>query len=159
LLTVSAGQRAGHVLASLAFHWDKPDELLTSLQDGLESRIVFTARLYEKRTGLLSIRGDRLLAQSSIVRRAHRDILTQQYIVVDDEGVPLQEYETPGALLPGFLNVPEIVFAGPLPEAGEMYVSARATLEPVRLMPPLTLVALIGTAAAYVTPWTRSEVR
>jgi hypothetical protein len=31
-------------------------------------------------------------------------------------------------------------------------------LEPVRLMPPLTLVALIGTAAAYATPWIRSDV-
>jgi hypothetical protein len=79
--------------------------------------------------------------------------------VVDEEGAPQQEYETPGALLPGFLNVPEIVFAGPAPQAGELYVAARAALEPVRLMPPLTLVALIGTAAAYATPWMRSAVR
>jgi hypothetical protein len=157
-LTASAGQRGGNVVASLAFHWDKPDELMTSLQEGLESRIVFTARLYEKRTGLLSFRGDRLLAQSSLVRRAYRDILTRQYVIVDEEGALQQEFETPEALLPGFLDVPEIIFAGPLP-AGHMYVAARAELEPVRLMPPLTLVALIGTAAAYATPWVRSDVR
>jgi hypothetical protein len=141
------------------FRWDKPDELMTSLKDGLESRIVFTARLYEKRTGLLSFRGDRLIAQSSLVRRAYRDILTQQYLVVEEEGAPQQEYETPEMLLRGFLEVREIIFAGPIPAAGHVYVAARAVLEPVRLMPPLTLVALIGTAAAYATPWVRSDVR
>jgi hypothetical protein len=156
---VSAGLRDGHVVAALDFRWDKPGELLSSLQDGLESRIVFTARLYEKRTGLLSIRGDRLLAQVTIVRRAYRDILTQQYVVGDETGALRDEYETPAALLPGFLTVAELAFDSPNPGTGRLYVAARAVLEPVLLMPPLTLVALIGTAAAYATPWIRSDVR
>ncbi len=144
-------------MAALDFRWDKPDELLSSLQDGLESRIVFTARLYEKRTGLLSIRGDHLLAQSTIVRRAYRDILTQQYVVVDETGQ--NEYETAVALLPGYLSVSALTFPALVPRTGHLYVAARAVLEPVLLMPPLTLVTLVGSAAAYATPWIRSEVR
>ena len=158
LLAVSAGLQDGRVVAVLDFRWDRPGELLSSLQDGLESRIVFTARLYEKRTGLQAIRGDHLLAQSSVVRRAYRDILTQQYVVVDETGARRNEYETAVALLPGFLSVPSLLFPAPVSGTGRLYVTARAVLEPVLLMPPLTLVTLVGSAAAYATPWIRSDV-
>jgi hypothetical protein len=39
-----------------------------------------------------------------------------------------------------------------------MYAIARAQFEPVRLMPPLTLVVLAGAAATSTTPWTRKEL-
>ena len=36
-----------------------------TLRDGLESRITFTVRLYERRTGLAAILGDALLDESA----------------------------------------------------------------------------------------------
>ncbi len=153
-LAVSADERGGALVASILFRWDEPQELLASLQGGLESRLVFTVRLYEKRTGLLAFRGDRVLAQVTIVRTAYRDILTQTF-VVEEEGQAPRSFPTSDALLAAFFSVSGLGFPPPLPAWGRAYVAARAQLEPVRLMPPLTLVTLAG-AAAYATPWVRS---
>ncbi len=153
-LAVSAAERGGALVASLQFRWDQPQELIASLLGGLESRIVFTVRLYEKRTGLFAFRGDRVLSQLTIVRTAHRDILTQTY-VVEEEGQPSGSFATIDALLAAFFAVPGVSFPPPGAGRGGAYVAARAQLEPVRLMPPLTLVTLAG-AGAYATPWVRS---
>jgi hypothetical protein len=85
---------------------------------------------------------------------AYRDILTQMF-VVDEDGGTRRSYATTGELLAAFFSVDALALARP---AGgrPFYVAARAQLEPLRLMPPLTLVTLAG-AAAYATPWMRSD--
>lgn len=155
MLSVSAVARGGTLVASLTFRWDPPDELLASLQGGLESRIVFTARLYEKRAGLLAFRADRLVSQATVVRTAYRDILTQMF-VVDEEGAAPRSYATTRELIAALFSVPGLTFTDPAAARRGSYVAARAQLEPVRLMPPLTLVTLAG-VAAYATPWARSD--
>jgi len=42
-------------------------------------------------------------------------------------------------------------------ERRRLYVTARAQFEPVRLMPPLTLIGLAGAAANVATPWVRRD--
>ena len=46
--------------AGAAFRWDREEELASTLREGLESRIIFTLRVFEKSPGLLSLLGDRL---------------------------------------------------------------------------------------------------
>ncbi len=142
------------MVAALVLRWDHPDELVDSLLGGLESRLVFTVRLYEKRRGLFSFLGDRVVAQTTVVRRAYKDILTQRF-VVDQDGATQSSYATTGELLTAFFSVDSLALLHP-PSDRPAYVSARAQLEPVRLMPPLTLVTLTG-RAAYATPWVRSD--
>jgi hypothetical protein len=40
-----------------------------------------------------------------------------------------------------------------------LYISARAQFEPVRLMPPLTLVNILGAASTVATPWVSRNVQ
>ena len=154
-LSVRAARQADTIVATIVFQWDASEDLVRSLLDGMESRIVFTARLYEQRTGFL---GDRLLGQSVVVRRAYRDILSEQFVVAED-GAADRSFETSAALLAGFFTIPRLSFPAPSRAARGIYVAARAELQPVLLMPPLTLVTLVGTAAAYATPWARSAVQ
>jgi hypothetical protein len=151
--TVASG---GGVTASIVFTWDRPQEIVDSLLGGLESRIVFTVRLYQKRTGLLApLRGDRLVAQTTVVRRAYRDTLTRMFVVAED-GQPALSCATTDQLLAAFFIVGGVSFRQPAASLAGSYVAARAQLEPVELMPPLTLVTLAG-AAAYATAWARSD--
>jgi hypothetical protein len=156
--TLSVGTTATEngVVAHLVFTSDRPQDIVESLLGGLESRIVFTIRLYQKRTGLFSfLRGDRLVVQATVVRRAYRDTLTQMFIV-DQDGQSPASYATTDQLLAAFFTVNGISFHQPAAREAGSYIAARAQVEPVRLMPPLTLVTLAG-AGAFATAWVRSN--
>ena len=147
----------------IAFRWDRKGEIADSLRQGLESRITFTVRVYQRRQGILPFGlpfgRDRLLAEETVARRAFWDFLDGKY-VIQEEGGSLDSFVTPEALLEQFFSLEE---AFDLDAARDprrsLSVMARAQLEPVRLMPPLTIVALVGKAATYTTPWARKDVQ
>ncbi|HVO40117.1 MAG TPA: hypothetical protein VMV03_13895 [Spirochaetia bacterium] len=155
-LDLAVTVREDTVRASLSFSWNREAALIASLRDGLESRVVFTLRVYQKRSGFLPFPRDRLLSETVIARSAYWDFLDRKFVVEADDGVRTA-YEGPNELLRAFLSVKDYpVYRGwALPRT--RYVSARAHIEPVRLMPPLTIVSLAGTAASYTTPWKREE--
>ena len=93
--------RGGLLGASMSFRWARADEVIDSLQAGLESRITFTTRLYETRRPAFSFAGDRLLFERSVTRSAFWDFLDQVF-VVEQEGVPQKTYTDPRELIRGF---------------------------------------------------------
>lgn len=153
-LAVTAERAPGRVTAGLRFSWSARDDLARSLEQGLASRLVFTARLYDRRPGFLGLFRDRLVAQATVVRRAWRDSLTQEFMV-EDNGAADRSYPSAAALIDAFFTVQAL----PLAAAGAEHpvVSARARLEPLLLEPPLTLLTLFGSAAVGETGWVRAE--
>jgi hypothetical protein len=123
-------------------------ELVSSLRQGLESRITFTARVYEKRRGILPLTGDRMLAERKVAHSAFWDFLDGRFVVESDTRAQVS-YASVDDLLKGFFTLSDLplypLSPGP---PGALYVMARAQFEPVRLMPPLTLVT---------SPWTRRD--
>ena len=156
-LSVESG--GGFLTAALTFRWNRSEELIASLRRGLESRITFTTRLYEARPPAFSFAGDRVLAEKRVTRSAFWDFL-EQVFVVEEEGGGQKSYTEPSALLHGFFSLDQtFAYASSKGSAGRSrYVAARAQFEPVRLMPPLTLVGLVGAAVSVTTPWVRREV-
>jgi hypothetical protein len=156
-IELSVAPRGGILAASLSFRWARAEEVVNSLRRGLESRITFTLRLYEKRRPAFSFAGDRLVAERTIVRSAFWDFLDQVFVVEGESGAQ-KTYTDPVELLRGFFSVDE-VFGVDMAAAARrrLYVSARAQFEPVRLMPPLTLIGLTGAAATVTTPWVRRD--
>jgi hypothetical protein len=148
---------ADDLLARVSFRWDRREDLVSSLRAGMESRITFTVRLFERRQSLLRLRGDKLVAEKKTARSAFWDFLDNSFVVETDDGLRLS-YATPEDLLEGFLTLSAVRLAA-VPRAGppRFYVTARALFEPVRLMPPLTLVELAGQAATATTPWAVRE--
>jgi hypothetical protein len=146
------------VSARIVFRWEKQEELFSTLREGLESRITFTVRAFERKTGLLAVLGDRLLAERTIARSAFFNFLDGTYVVEDDAG-GRAIYTDLEALLKGFFTIDAAALVRLRPERlAPCYVMARAQFEPVRLMPPLTIVSLAGAAATSATPWVRAEM-
>jgi len=147
----------GVLVASLSFRWARPEEVVASLRRGLESRITFTTRLYEARTPAFSFAGDRLLAEKTVRRSAFWDFLDQVFVVEEEERQT--SYADAPALIRGLFSVQEtFALASGDGRRRKLYVAARAQFEPVRLMPPLTIVGLAGAATTVATPWVRWEV-
>lgn len=154
-LTVSSS--TGVLSADVTFRWNRMEELVASLRQGLESRITFTARVYEKRRGILPFRGDRLLAERRVSHSAFWDFLDDRFVVETDTGARMS-FGSVDALLKGFFGLSAIpLYTGPRDPGAALYVMARAQFEPVRLMPPLTLVSIVGRAATYTSPWARRD--
>ena len=132
--------------------------MAAALRQGLESRITFTVRLYEKRRPVLFLAPDHLLVERTVSRSAFWDFLDDRFVVESDTGARVS-YASAEELLGDFLSVEEM-FLYPVPRNAhrDLYATARAQFEPVRLMPPLTLVSLVGRAAALVTPWVRKDL-
>jgi hypothetical protein len=154
-IELSTAPRGGSLMASIGFRWARTDEVIDSLRRGLESRITFTTRLYERRRPAFAFAGDRLLSERTVVRSAFWDFLDQVF-VLEQEGSAQKTYTDPADLLRGFFSLEE-AFNFTMSDAvrRRLYVAARARFEPVRLMPPLTLVGLAGAAASVTTPWVR----
>jgi hypothetical protein len=131
--------------------------VIDSLRRGLESRITFTIRLYERRSPAFFFAGDRLLSQRTVTRSAFWDFLDTVFVVEEDGG-QRKTYHQPAELIGGFFALDE-VFSFDMAAAARrrLYVTARARFEPVRLTPPLTLIGLAGAAANVTTPWVLRE--
>jgi len=157
---------SGVVRADLAFSTGGAEGPVASVRDGLESRITFTLRCYEHRSGLAGLLGDLLLGQRTVVRVAFYDVLDRRF-VVEQDGVRVSYADEPGFLDAFFtlrgLELDPAAFAAAAPDAPARaaparYVAARAQYDPVRLSPPLTILTLFRVAARYTTPWVRRDV-
>ncbi|HSV93397.1 MAG TPA: hypothetical protein VLH81_09990 [Desulfobacterales bacterium] len=142
-----------------------PDDVVErTLRDGLESRITFTVRLYERRAGLAALFGDALLDEINVSRVAFYDTLAGRF-VVEQDGEPAAYADGP-SFADGFFNLHGLTLDGGTRAGGEdaaarartRYVAARAQYDPVRLSPPLTILTLFGVAARATTPWARRDV-
>ena len=156
-MELSVAERGGIVGATMSFQWTRSDLVIESLLAGLESRITFTTRLCESRRPALSFAGDRVLAERTVTRSVFWDFLDKAF-VVEQEGMQQKTYTDPGALVSFFFSQDEVftVPGGSAPRR-RLYVAARAQFEPVRLVPPLTLVSLAGAAATVTSPWVRRD--
>jgi hypothetical protein len=157
-IELSMDSSGGFLTASLSFRWTRSEEIITSLRRGLESRITFTTRLYEARRPVFSFAGDRLLAEKQVTRSAFWDFLDQVF-VVEQDGTSQKTYQDPDELIRGFFSLEETFGYTPSDASRRpQYLAARVQFEPVRLMPPLTLIGLAGAASTITTPWVRREV-
>ena len=157
-LTLEASSGPQGIRATVSFQWNKESELVSSVRDGMEARIVFTLRVYQKNAGFLPFLRDKLLKETRVARSAFWDFLDRKFVVESDDGTR-SNYDSPSDLLSGFLSLRDFPLSRLPARPGEQrYVTARALLEPVRLMPPLTIVTLAGAAATYTTPWERRDL-
>lgn len=148
--------RDGIVCADISFRWDREQEFLESLHDGLESRITFTARLFDRRKAFLPIFRSVLVESRISSQSAFFDFLGKKYIVETDLGRRIT-FDTAADLIRGFFTMYDITLAE-RSQVGNPYVTARVQFEPVRLMPPLTIVSLVGASGTYTSPWIQKDV-
>ena len=99
-----------------------------------------------------------MLAEKSFARNAYYDFLDADYIVEEADGTRTAFPDIP-SLLRGYFHVSGApLLALQLDQRGPCYVAAQVQFDPVRLMPPLTIVSLAGAGGRFTTPWTRAEI-
>jgi hypothetical protein len=142
----------------VAFSPAAGDALERTLRDGLESRITFTVRLYERRSGIGAVFGDALLDERSVSRVAFFDVLAGRFVVEQDGRATA--YPDGASLAEGFFSLRGLSLDAAAAPGRERtrYVAARVLYDPVRLSPPLTILTLFGVAARATTPWARRDV-
>jgi hypothetical protein len=148
----------GGARVEVAFSPGPGDALERTLRDGLESRITFTVRLYERRAGLAAIFGDALLDELRVSRVAFYDTLAGRFVVEQDGRAAA--YPDGASLSDGFFSLRGLSLDAAAASRRERtrYVAARVLYDPVRLSPPLTILTLFGVAARVATPWVRRDV-
>ena len=133
-------------------------EILSSLEDGLKSEIIFQFRLYHKNTGLFSLFGDRLIFEKKITRVAYFDIF-EDFFVMETQGAGVQKFRQKEEFLGEFFQFNDYSLAKLKDEnLSQMYVLARISLNPVRIVPPLNIISLFFTHTAVTTPWVESAL-
>ena len=148
--------RDGIVCADLVFHWDREEEFIGSLKDGLESRITFTARLFDRRPALFPSLGNIHVETRTASQSAFYDFLSKKFVIETDLGKRFT-YTSAQDLIRNFFTQTDITLAE-WSQVRDPYVTARVQFEPVRLMPPLTIVSLVGATGTYTSPWIRRDV-
>jgi hypothetical protein len=155
-LDLSVGVRNGVVSADVALRWDRREELVSSLRDGLESRISFTVRLFRAGRSPIPFLRESLVVEKSVSRVAYFDVLEQKFAMESDDGSRTL-FEQPEALVREYLSLSGLPL-GAVRGPERRSVAARVQFEAVRLMPPLSIVSFAGAAASYLSPWVRKEV-
>jgi hypothetical protein len=146
----------GTVIADIAFKWDKENELIDSLRNGLESRITLTVRLFKRRPAVLPFLEDIRYVERNISQIAFYDFLNREFIVESENGKKTV-FQRPEDLLAGFFSWKGIMLAA-MAGLVRPFVTARVQFDPVALRPPLTIVSLFGVTGTYTSPWVRREV-
>jgi hypothetical protein len=128
------------------------EEILSALEEGLESEITFQIRVYEKAQGFFSFFGDKLIIQDAPSFRANLDRHADRYVIKPPEGEE-SLFSDKNAFLTDFLRLERYTISGFEPQRGkEYYLLARIRLVPARLIGPLAIISLFF-RTGHTTDW------
>ena len=135
-----------------------PNEVLSSLQEGLKSEIIFQLRLYHKNRGFFSFFGDRLILEKTITRIAYLDIF-EDLFVLETEELGIRKFRRKDHFLKSFFQLQDYRLAELSDEnSSKFYVLARISLKPVRIVTPLNIISLFFRSTAITTPWAETAL-
>ncbi len=155
---VSAKLAQTGVIASAELQYETVTEVIDSLSAGLKSEIIYQFRLYERTNGLLSFFGDRLVAEARPAYTAHFDVFRDVYVVGTNDGTE-QLFQTEADFVRGFFHIQDVALGqSTLEDPLSHYVQVRIRLIPVKLRPPLTIIALFSAAGSIFTDWVTAPV-
>jgi len=128
-------------------------KILTSLEEGLTSEILFQLRIYTVNEGFFSFLGNKLIMEKKISYIAFKDFFLNQFVIqkTDNE---LFYFETIDSFISNFSYIEKY----PLIESNKInssnyYILARVRVNPVKLEPPLHIITLfkpIGRTSRWV---------
>ncbi len=134
------------------------DRIIESLVAGHRSEVLFEIRVLKKVTGFRRILGDVLVHQEKVTYVARWDALNELFVIKIDDTQEIA-FEREGPFLAFFLSLADyrINIGQEFPSEG--YLLCRSRIQPIKLVPPLTLMTLIRTDLQTISAWTRVPVR
>lgn len=151
-----------HGVPLLEFTFDpeleQGNEIVESLGEGHTAEVRFQIRVYRRSSGLSRLFGDRLIAEQSVLYQARRDRLNDRYVVVVD-GELERSFANNDELIDFLVVLKDHQISLPAASAGDIYLLCRVQVEPIRLVPPLTLLTFVVPGFRTTTPWLRTDYR
>ena len=134
---------------------DPREAILDSLDAGHRAEIHYEARIYRRTSGINRLFGDRLVAEEKVTYEARWDELNSRYIVVVDEEFE-RSFFLADDLIAFLLILDNHMIPLPRDLDDAIYLMCRAQVEPILLVPPLTLLAVVIPKFRMTTPWMRT---
>ena len=154
MLLVVAGLSAQdvHIEFSYVLEDYNPEQIIDSLVEGHRAEIRYQFRVYQTMTGLRGIFGDRRVADHIVTYVTRWNVFNHAYAVRinDDEEISFKEV---GDLLQFLLNVRLQRIPVGARQKDRLYVLCRTQIQPIKLVPPLTLMILIKPEYRQILPW------
>lgn len=152
---------AGAQMAQIEFSFFVDDysesRIIESLLAGHRSEVRYEFRLLKEARGIGKIFGDRLVAEEAISYVARRDTLDETYVVLID-GVEERVFGNTDSFLAFFLSVKNHTMRLTENLNDGDYLLCRWRLQPIKLVPPLTLMTLIKTDLQIISSWERTPI-
>jgi len=157
-ILLSAGLTSREIRVSADYAGDEIEEVLSAIQEGFKSEIVFQFRLYERKRGFFSYFGDRLVFEKSVTRLAYHDLFEQRFVVESgDERRTLGGEEQ---FVPAFFRLSGFLLALIRDiDVRDYYVLGRIRVQPIRLVSPLNIVTLLFQQTVTTTPWQAVDIQ
>ena len=129
------------------------EKIIASLEEGLTAEIFFQFRVYNINRGFFSFLGDRLVLEKKLSYIAFKDFFLKQYVIQTGDN-QYKYFNNVDDFLNSFLTLTEYnLIETHNVNQSEYYILARTSINPVKLEPPLHIIALfssIGRTSAWV---------
>lgn len=132
--------------------------IIESLLDGHRSEVRYEFRILRKARGVRKIFGDRLVKEEETSYVARWDALDQNFVVLMD-GAAERVFENANSFLDFFLSVNNRVITIEETLTDDDYLVCRWRIQPVKLVPPLTLMTLVKSDLQTISNWERTTMR
>lgn len=153
LCVPGAGALDAFLLAEITSEWvmaavkaeDLDSErIISSLEEGLTAEIIFQFRIYKINRGFFSFLGDRLVVEKKVSYIAFKDFFLNQYVIQADDNT-FKYFEAVDDFIINYSTVSNcsLIETNKI-NPYDYYILIRVTSNPVKLEPPLHIIALFG---------------
>ncbi len=134
------------------------DDVIESLEEGHRAEIRYELRVFREVAGIRKLFGDRLIAELYVLYEARKDPLNATYVVTVGDSRELV-FDDRNRFLDFFFSLDGYRMEIPVTDTSALYVLGRAELEPMKLVPPLTLMPIVFPGFRTTTAWKRIPFR
>ncbi|MAG14133.1 MAG: hypothetical protein CMN78_06010 [Spirochaetales bacterium] len=131
-----------------------PGPIIESLVEGHRAEIRYQIRIYQELSGIGRLFGDRRVVEYDVVHVAWWNAINQEYIIrVDDDAEIV--FGNAGGFMEHLFTLKNQRIAIPSESSDDLYVLCRPQIQPIKLVPPLTLMILLRPEYRQILPWRR----
>ena len=150
--SIGASAEGTTIFFSFKVETYQESQIIESLLDGHRSEIHYEFRVFRKATGLRKLFGDRVIEQEETMYIARWDALDESFVVLVDETAEFV-FADAAEFLDFFLSVNNRRMYIPHSLHDDDYLLCRWIIQPIKLVPPLTLMTLIKSDLQTISPW------
>lgn len=132
-------------------------EIVHSISRGYRSIVSFTIQIYRINKGFFSFFGDRIVAEETFTRTAGWDQFEEIYFVFSDRNGRMKYYNR-DTFFDNLFFLSGVTMEVPGSSDRDLYATVQVTVEPMQLIPPLTIINLFNKRNFIQSKRTRVEL-